>query len=65
VLLWIANQLYWLSPETKLQSVVYPYIEHLGPAVMNGLGKIIPIFKDMFAGLQSFFDNAAREMQAI
>ncbi|SFE25008.1 membrane protein required for colicin V production [Chitinophaga sp. CF118] len=65
VLLWIANQLYWLSPETKMQSVVYPYIEHLGPAVMNGLGKIIPIFKDMFAGLQSFFDNAAKEMQAI
>jgi membrane protein required for colicin V production len=65
VLLWIANQLYWLSPETKVQSVVYPYIEHLGPAVINGLGKIIPIFKDMFAGLQSFFDNAAKEMQAI
>jgi membrane protein required for colicin V production len=65
VLLWIANQLYWLSPKTKLQSVVYPYIEHLGPAVMNGLGKIIPIFKDMFAGLQSFFDNAAKEMQPI
>jgi len=64
ILLWIANQLYWLSPETKLQSVVYPYIEHLGPAVMDGLGKIIPLFKDMFAGLQSFFDNAARDMQA-
>lgn len=64
VLLWIANQLYWLSPETKMQSVVYPYIEHLGPAVMNGLGKVIPLFKDMFAGLQSFFDNAAKEMQA-
>lgn len=64
ILLWIANQLYWLSPETKLQSVVYPYIEHLGPAVMDGLGKIIPLFKDMFAGLQSFFDTAAKEMQA-
>jgi membrane protein required for colicin V production len=47
-----------------MQSVVYPYIEHLGPAVMNGLGKVIPLFKDMFAGLQSFFDNAAKEMQA-
>lgn len=64
VLLWIANQLYWLSPEIKMQSVVYPYIEHLGPAVMNGVGKLIPIFKDMFASLQSFFDNAAREIQS-
>ncbi len=65
ILLWIANQLYWLSPETKLQSVAYPYIAPIGPAIIDGLGSIIPIFKDMFAGLQSFFDNAAKEMQAI
>lgn len=65
VLLWIANQLYWLSPELKVQSVVYPYIEHLGPAVINILGKVIPVFKDMFENLQSFFDNAARKIQAI
>ncbi|RFM35814.1 CvpA family protein [Chitinophaga silvisoli] len=64
VLLWIANQLYWLSPEIKMQSVVYPYIEHLGPAVMNAVGKLIPVFKDMFASLQSFFDNAARKIQS-
>ena len=65
ILLWIANQLYWLSPEIKLQSVVYPYIEHLGPAVINILGKVIPAFKDMFENLQSFFDNAAKKIQAI
>ncbi|HEU4552637.1 MAG TPA: CvpA family protein [Chitinophaga sp.] len=65
ILLWIANQLYWLSPETKLQSAVYPYIAPVGPAVIDSMGKIIPVFKDMFAGLQSFFDNAAKEMQAI
>jgi membrane protein required for colicin V production len=65
VILWIANQLYWLSPQIKLQSVVYPYIEHLGPAVMNILGKIIPVFKNMFENLQSFFDTAARKLQAI
>lgn len=65
ILLWIANQLYWLSPETKLQSVVYPYIEPWGPVAMDSMGKVIPAFKDMFAGLQSFFDNAAKEMQAM
>ncbi|PWV53590.1 CvpA family protein [Chitinophaga sp. S165] len=64
ILLWIANQLYWLSPELKMQSVVYPYIEHLGPAVMNLWGKVVPVFKDMFENLQSFFDNAARELQS-
>jgi len=25
---------------------------------------LIPVFKDMFASLQSFFDNAAREIQS-
>lgn len=65
ILLWIANQLYWLSPETKLQSVVYPLIAPLGPAVIDGMGRIVPVFKDIFAGLQAFFDNAAKELQAI
>ncbi|SDG46722.1 CvpA family protein [Chitinophaga filiformis] len=64
ILLWIANQLYWLSPELKMQSVVYPYIEHLGPVMMNLWGKIVPVFKDMFENLQSFFDNAAKEIQS-
>lgn len=64
ILLWIANELYWLSPELKMQSVVYPYIEHLGPVVMNLWGKIVPVFKDMFENLQSFFDNAAKEIQS-
>lgn len=64
ILLWIANQLYWLSPEMKMQSVVYPYIEHLGPAVMNVWGKIVPVFKDMFENLQSFFDKAAKQIEA-
>ncbi|RAJ85762.1 membrane protein required for colicin V production [Chitinophaga dinghuensis] len=62
VLLWIANQLYWLSPETKLQSVVYPYIEKVGPWVLNNIGKVLPIFKDIFTQLQAFFDGAARHI---
>lgn len=64
VLLWIANQLYWLSPELKMQSVVYPWIEPLGPMMMDLWGKIVPFFKDMFENLQSFFDNAAKEIQS-
>jgi membrane protein required for colicin V production len=59
VVLWMANQVYWLSPETKLQSVVYPYIERIGPWVLNHMGSVIPVFKDMFSQLQSFFEKAA------
>lgn len=62
VLLWLANQLYWLSPEVKHQSVVYPYIEHLGPKVIEQMGRVLPVFKDVFAELEAFFEKAAREM---
>jgi len=65
VLLWIANQLYWLSPETKLQSVVYPYIDDIGPWVVDNMGKIMPVFKDVFGQLQSFFDSAAKQLQPV
>lgn len=63
VLLWMANQLYWLSPETKLQSVVYPYIANIGPWVLDHMGSWMPVFKDMFSQLQSFFEKAAQHIQ--
>ncbi|MCW3462123.1 CvpA family protein [Chitinophaga nivalis] len=63
VLLWMANQVYLLGPETKLQSVVYPYIEHIGPWVLTHIGNWIPVFKDIFAQLQAFFENAAQHIQ--
>ncbi|NSL89736.1 CvpA family protein [Chitinophaga solisilvae] len=59
VILWGANQLYLLSPETKLQSVVYPYIENTGPWVVQHMGSWMPFFKDIFSQLQSFFERAA------
>ena len=62
VLLWLANQLYWLSPEVKLQSVVYPYIEHLGPKVIEQMGRVLPVFRDVFAELEAFFEHAARQI---
>jgi len=63
VLLWMANQLYWLSPETKLQSVVYPYIEKVGPWTVDNIGKVIPLFRDLFTQLQAFFEEAAHHIQ--
>jgi membrane protein required for colicin V production len=61
VMLWIANQLYWLSPETKLQSAVYPYIEKIGPWVVEHIGKVLPFFRDIFSDLENFFEQAATQ----
>lgn len=64
VMLWLANQLYWLSPEIKLQSVVYPWIEPIGPKVMESMGKVLPVFRDVFSELENFFEHAAKELPA-
>ena len=44
-------------------SIVYPFIAPWGPALVNGLGKIIPIFKDMFKSLEDFFANLAGKIR--
>ena len=55
IFLFYAVQLKIISAETISASQVYPYIRPLGPLVMNSLGKVIPVFKDMFAQLEEFF----------
>jgi membrane protein required for colicin V production len=46
-----------LKPETIRVSKVYDFVAPWGPAVLDNLGKIIPVFKDLFLQLQSFFQN--------
>lgn len=61
VFLFYAVQLHILSPETVAASAVYPFIEPLAPAVINGIGKVIPIFKDLFEQLEGFFGKLTPE----
>jgi membrane protein required for colicin V production len=44
-----------------MQSKVYEYIAPWGPKVIDNLGNIIPIFKDMFEQLQNFFAELAKK----
>ena len=60
VILFYAQQLQIIKPESVQVSVTYPYIYPLAPEVMKGIGEIIPFFKDMFAELQTFFDNLSQ-----
>jgi membrane protein required for colicin V production len=55
IFLFYAVQLKILSPQTVQASQVYPVLQPLGPFVINALGSIIPIFKDLFGQLQEFF----------
>lgn len=62
VLLFYADQMNFIKPETKAGSVTYSSIQPWGPKLMDGLGKIIPIFKGMFEDLEDFFDTVSKRV---
>jgi membrane protein required for colicin V production len=65
VLLFYAEQMKLLQPETINKSITYSFVQPWGPKAINGLGSIIPIFKDMFGELEQFFNGIAKEISAI
>lgn len=64
VIIFYAEQLQVIKPETIENSVTYSYIWPLGPKVIDGFGKIIPIFRNMFTELQHFFGGVAGQVPA-
>lgn len=59
VALFYAEQLHLVRQEAIDASRVYPYIAPLGPAVINRVGTIIPLFRDMFDQLSQFFHTVS------
>ncbi|MFT3982162.1 MAG: CvpA family protein [Ferruginibacter sp.] len=57
VFLFYAVQMNLLSAQATASSNIYPYLRPLGPKVIEGLGVVIPWFRDMFAQLQDFFEG--------
>ena len=65
VLLFYADQMKLLQPETINKSVTYSFVQPWGPKAINGFGAIIPVFKDMFGQLEHFFDGIAKEISSL
>ena len=61
ILLFYAQQLHLIKPETLTASATYPLIQPVGPKIMSVLGAVIPVFKDMFDQLLQFFQNVSGE----
>ncbi|MFT3902126.1 MAG: CvpA family protein [Niabella sp.] len=57
IFLFYLDQLKLLT--TPADSVTYAYIRPLGSYAIDSLGKIIPVFKELFAQLQHFFEGIA------
>ena len=63
VALFFLVQLNIISEKTIKESVTYDYIQPWGPFVIDGIGKWIPVFKDLFTQLEDFFGNLSQKIQ--
>ena len=57
VILFYAEKIHWLTPESVANSHTYHFIKPCGPFSIEVLGKLLPFFKGMFAELTHFFDQ--------
>ncbi|HYF32751.1 MAG TPA: CvpA family protein [Chitinophagaceae bacterium] len=55
ILLFYAIQMNIIKQDTVLASRTYNFIEPWGPYAINGLGAVVPWFRDMFEQLKQFF----------
>lgn len=60
VVLFYAEEMHWIKPETIRASVTYSFVQPWGPRVINGLASIIPLFKDVFSELEQFFEKVSK-----
>ena len=63
VFLFYAEKGKLLQASTIQSSQTYNFVQPWGPIVIDNFGKIIPLFKDMFADLEAFFSTAGNKMQ--
>jgi membrane protein required for colicin V production len=62
VLLFYADRMHLISQKAETSSITYKMIAPLGPSVIEGLGQVIPFFKNMFRDLEIFFDNFSHDL---
>jgi membrane protein required for colicin V production len=61
VVLFFVQKVKLISDETIAKSITWPVLQPLGPWVIDGFGKLIPAFKNMFTELSNFFDGLAQQ----
>jgi membrane protein required for colicin V production len=57
VALYFADRMQLLSASTKAASKLYPLLAPLAPGITDGIGNLIPFFKNLFTGFERFLDG--------
>ena len=61
IFLFFAEKIFILKADVVNSSVVYKFVAPWGPKVIDNLGGIVPLFKDMFLQLEHFFEGIAQK----
>lgn len=64
ILLFYSQKTGLIGTATFDKSLTYPYLQPLGPWVIDHLGQVIPWFKNMFTALTDFFETVAQKIPA-
>lgn len=63
VVIFYADKMHWLKPETVAGSVTYSFVQPWGPKAISFFGMVIPFFKGMFEELSGFFASLPTEVK--
>ncbi|MBX3257288.1 MAG: CvpA family protein [Chitinophagaceae bacterium] len=62
VLLFYADKMGLINKETLAASKLYAITAGLAPAIIEGIGALIPALKETFHQLEDFFENAGKKL---
>ena len=62
VFIFYAEKLLILQPAAIKASQTYSFIQPWGPRVIDGFGRLIPVFKGMFTDLGDFFNSLSNKI---
>ena len=62
IFLFYAQKVALIKPASIQASQTYSFVQPWGPIVINNFGKVIPLFKDMFTDLETFFSTVGNKM---
>lgn len=65
VVLFFAEKLHLFDQNTIATSKVHGFIQPWGPKAIDGIGKLIPLFSDMFGNLTGFFESVGKTQGAV
>ncbi len=63
IFLFYAESIRLIDVSVIRSSATYTYIKPWGPKVIDGFGKLIPLFKDTFTDLENFFGSLPDKLQ--